>query len=298
VLGQLTSSGLYQESLNGYNHDNAILLVILVMWCLTRLVSGANLAQRLTGLALIGFPIFGIMISGRRAAFASLAVCLIFFMVILFIRQRKAFLIIATLMLLIVPPYMVAFRNASGPLGLAARAFNSDSAPVGTRDYSSDLYRLIEKTNVRLTIRESPLTGKGFGQEFTRYIQLVNLDAFTYQYFTPHVQILWIWLKLGLFGWVTFWLLICSGLFRLGQIVKYERDIQRLNLAVTAGSIITAIMVFAYLDLSLIDTRLMTLLGISIGLLDIGYRFLRQPGPVKELPALPGTIERELVTAN
>jgi hypothetical protein len=216
----------------------------------------------------------------------------------LFIRQRKAFLIIAALMLLIVPPYMVAFRNASGPLGLAARAFNSDSAPVGTRDYSSDLYRLIEKTNVRLTIRESPLTGKGFGQEFTRYYQLVNLDAFTYQYFTPHVQILWLWLKLGLFGWITFWFLICSGLFRLGQIVKYERDIQRLNLAVTTGSVITAIMVFAYLDLSLIDTRLMTLLGISIGLLDIGYRSLRQPGPVKELPALPGSMERELVRAN
>ena len=125
-----------------------------------------------------------------------------------------------------------------------------------------------------MTIREAPLTGKGFGQQFTRYNTLVDLDFFEFQYYTPHVQVLWLWLKVGLIGWVVFWLLVCGALFRLGQIVKYEQRKLYLNQATTAGMVITAIMVFAYLDISLVNTRLMTLLAISIGLLEIGYRNL------------------------
>jgi hypothetical protein len=216
------------------------------------------------------------MLSGRRAAFASLGICLIAFLMILFIKKRKIFFVTVAILVIIVPPYLILFRNASGPLGLAARAFNSSSAEVGSRDYSSDLYRIIEKNNVRLTIREAPITGKGFGQQFTRYNTLVDLEVFEYQYYTAHVQVLWLWLKVGVFGWIVFWVLICGALFRLGQLVKYERQKLYLNLAITAGNIIIAIMVFAYLDLSLVNTRLMTILGFSIGLLEIGYRNLKQ----------------------
>lgn len=271
-----TDAALVAESLSGFNHDNAILFVILVMWCLTKVAFGINKAQKMSGLIFMVLPFVGIMVSGRRAAFASLAICIIVFLAILFIRQRKTFFVLVAIMLVIVPPYMIVFKNASGPLGLAARAFNSSSASVGSRDYSSDLYRLIEKNNVRLTIREAPITGKGFGQQFTRYNPLVDLEVFQFQYFTPHVQVLWLWLKLGVIGWVVFWLLICGALFRLGQIVKYEQRKLYLNVAITAGSIITAIMVYAYLDISLVNARLMTILAVSIGLLETGYSTMQK----------------------
>ncbi|MBN9393168.1 MAG: O-antigen ligase family protein [Chloroflexi bacterium] len=271
-----TSEAFLADSLSGFNHDNAILFVILVMWCLNKVVFGSSKGQRLTGFLLVILPVVAIMLSGRRAAFASLGICLIAFLMILFIKRRKAFFITVVILLIIVPPYMILFKNASGPLGLAARAFNSSSAAVGSRDYSSDLYRVIEKNNVRLTIREAPLTGKGFGQQFTRYNSLVDLNFFEFQYYTPHVQVLWLWLKVGVFGWILFWVLICGALFRLGQLVKYERQKLYLNLAITAGNIIIAIMVFAYLDISLVNTRLMTILGVSIGLLEIGYRNLNK----------------------
>lgn len=276
------SEAILAESLSGFNHDNAILFVILVMWCLTKIVFGYSKWQRLAGFSLIILPTVAIMVSGRRAAFASLAICLVAFLMVLFIKRRKAFIITVVIMIIVVPPYMILFKNAPGPLGLAARAFNSSSAEVGSRDYSSDLYRLIEKTNVRLTIREEPFTGKGFGQQFTRYNPLVDLDFFEFQYFTPHVQVLWLWLKVGAFGWILFWVLICGALFRLGQLVKYERHKLYLNLSIATGSIIVAIMVFAYLDLSLVNTRIMTLLGLSIGILEIAYRNLRQRNAIED----------------
>jgi hypothetical protein len=269
-----TDEAILAESLSGFNHDNAILFVILVMWCLNKVVFGYSRGQRLIGFFLVILPVIAILLSGRRAAFASLAICLVASLMILFIKKRKIFFVTVAILVIIVPPYMIIFKNASGPLGLAARAFNSSSAEVGSRDYSSDLYRVIEKNNVRLTIRESPLTGKGFGQQFTRYNTLVDLDFFEYQYYTPHVQVLWLWLKVGVFGWILFWVLICGALFRLGQLVKYERQKLYLSLAITAGNIIIAIMVFAYLDISLVNTRLMTVLGVAIGLLEIGYRNL------------------------
>lgn len=276
ALQDLTSSGIYQESLSGFNHENAILFVIFIMWCLIKLIFGSSTSTKLAAGILMIAPTFGVLVSGRRAAFASLAICLIVVLAILFVRRRKAFIITAILLVLIVPAYMMAFKNVSGPLGLPARAFSSGSAAVGSRDYNSDIYRVVEKTNVQLTLKQAPLTGIGFGQAFTRYNTMQNLDFFEYQYYTPHIQILWLWLKLGLFGWVAFWFLISSSLFKLGQLTKYAKSSQRLSLAITMGCIITAIIVYAYVDISLVNSRLMTLLGLSIALLEVSYRTLPQ----------------------
>ncbi len=298
ILSGDTYAGLSQESLSGFNHDNSILFVMLVMWCLNKIVFSGSLGPRLAGMALLAPPIFGIMVSGRRAAFASLAICLMVFLLILFVRRRKIFFITAAILLVIVPPYLIVFKNASGPLGLAARAFNSSSAEVGSRDFNSNLYRLVEKINVRLTIREAPLTGKGFGQQFTRYNQLVDLEVFEFQYFTPHVQVLWLWLKLGVVGWVVFWLLVAGSLFRLGQIIKFKGQGQLFSISITVGCIITSIMVFAYLDLSLINIRLMTLMGLSIALLEIAHRNLPAPVPAKERPVITARQEPQLAAAS
>ena len=122
-----------------------------------------------------------------------------------------------------------------------------------------------------LTIKTAPLTGIGFGQAFFRYIEFLDLDGFVFQYYTPHIQILWLWLKLGVLGWGTFFLLICLTIFKFGQVVKNISMNNQMTLVVLAGCIICTIIVYAYLDLAFINTRLMTLLGLSIGLISVAY---------------------------
>lgn len=286
VVPENTNEYMYTESLSGFNHDTAILLVILVMWCITKLLFRGSGIEKFWACILIAPAVFSIMVSGRRAAFASLAVSLIICLAVMFFRQRKLFIITTILLVLFVPPYLVIFKNASGPLGLAARAFSSSTAAVGSRDYSSDLYRVVEKDNVQLTIKSSALTtltGIGFGQMFTRYNTMISLDNFTFQYFTPHIQVLWLWLKLGVVGWMLFWLIMCSALFKLGQLIKYSHFGPRLSLSIIAGCIISAILIYAYVDVSLTDQRLTTLLAVSIGLLEIAYRTLRQPTQTAQL---------------
>lgn len=284
VLVDAPGQTFYKESLNGLNHDSAILIVVLLMWCFSKLVFNGSRIEKIVATVMISPAIFCIFISGRRAAFAVLAGCIIMLLAMLCVRRRNAFIVTAIILAVIIPPYVIAFSKASGPLGTAARAFSSSSATPGSRDYNSDLYRLVEKSNVQMTIKEAPFTGIGFGQTFTQYIFFVNLDGFGFQYFTPHVQILWLWLKLGMFGWATIWFLICTSLFKLGQVVKYDKYGVQMSMCIVAGSIIGGIMIYAYLDLSFVNTRLMTILGAAIGMLEVGYLATmksRQPAPPK-----------------
>ena len=269
--------GFYADSLNGLNHDTAILQVLLFMWCLSKIFLGGTMAEKVTGL-LLAVPTLGwIFISNRRAAFAVLAACMVVLLLVMLVRNRKAFLIFAAVLVLVVPVYVVAFSNASGPLGVAARAFSSITSDQGIRDYNSDLYRQIERTNVILTINQQPLTGIGFGQTFQVFLPMITLDGFVFQFYTPHVQVLWVWLKLGMLGWMLYWLIMCSAMFRLGQVVKYGQAGLRLNVCVLAGFIITGLMVFSYIDISLTNPRLLTLVGLGVGILELGYRTVRRP---------------------
>ena len=269
--------GFYADSLNGLNHDTAILQVLLFMWCLAKIFLGGTLAEKITGLALAVPALGWIFISNRRAAFAVLAVCMVVLLMVMLVRNRKAFLIFAFAIVLVVPVYIVAFSNASGPLGVAARAFSSITADQGIRDYNSDLYRQVERNNVILTINQQPITGIGFGQTFQVYFKMIELDGFVFQYYTPHVQVLWVWLKLGMLGWILYWLIMCSAMFRLGQVVKYGQAGLRLNVCVLAGFIVAGLMVFSYVDISLTNPRLLTLVGLAVGVLELGYRTVRRP---------------------
>jgi hypothetical protein len=281
------SDSTYSDSLNGLNHDTAILQVILLMWCLSKLCYGGTFGEKITSLSLIVPSLFWIFISNRRAAFAVLAGCFAALMLTMMIRHRKAFIIVSLVLVIVVPVYSAAFSKASGPLGTAARAFSAATADTQSeRDYNSDLYRQIERTNVIMTIQKQPLTGIGFGQPFETYLPMIILDGFTFQFYTPHVQVLWVWLKLGMLGWMLFWFIIVNALFKLGQVVKYGQAGVNLNLALTAGFIIISLMIFSYLDISMTNTRFLTVLGLSIGLIEVSYRRVRQQQAAKPEPQI------------
>ena len=77
------------------------------------------------------------------------------------------------------------------------------------RDYLSNLYRDIETQNLQFTISTSPIMGIGFGRPFIEVRPLVDLTAtWPLQLYMPHNNMLWIWMRTGIVGFMNFWAVI------------------------------------------------------------------------------------------
>ncbi|NWJ45884.1 MAG: O-antigen ligase family protein [Chloroflexi bacterium] len=262
------------DSLNGSNHDTALFFAMLTMYLLSQISFGTWKWHKFFNFLLLFPSIFSMMISGRRAAFVSLVVAYGVYLVILFIRKRKAFWITLVITVLIGAPYMAVFwTNQSSPLGMPARAIRSQlSGQASARDASSDLYRLVEKYDVHYTIMQNRIFGVGFGQPFYTPVELISLDGFIFQLYTPHVNILWIWLKVGIVGFALFWLLQCIGFFQLAQIIKYSRAGPELGFTLFAGLSLVVILVFAFVDVALSGYRLTSLMGVFLAIINLHYQ--------------------------
>ncbi len=79
---------------------------------------------------------------------------------------------------------------------------------LSLEDQSSDLYRQIEAYDIWYTIRSNELFGVGFGQQFLRPWQLPDISFFVFWEYMPHNSILWIWMKMGIGGFMAMLYLI------------------------------------------------------------------------------------------
>ncbi len=265
------------DSLNGFNHDTALFFDILFLYFFCQISFGAWSRHRLWAGLLLVPAFFSVLISGRRAAFAALIIGFGIYLFVLYIRKRKLFFVVLICTTIIAIPYTAVFWNSNdGIWSMPIRAIRSQDAAPGSRDYYSDLYRQVEKFDVHQTILWNKLTGIGFGQRFFTPIPVLDLgEGFTLQVYTPHANILWVWLKVGMGGFAVFWLIQCMSLFKLAQLAKYGRDGPELGLVVLAGSGIAVFLVFAYVDIALSGSRVTIVLAIFAALIDIYYRKLQ-----------------------
>lgn len=169
--------------------------------------------------ALIPIAFYVIIINHRRAAFLcifiSIASCLPLIWVSLRTKQQRTrfiYALVAVAVLGVV--YLGAFWNSSNGLAAPAQAVRSIVQP-DERDYLSNLYRDQENTNLRYTISFSPYTGIGFGKPMQLITPMVDLEAsigWALQLYMPHNNMLWLWMRMGIIGFVTFWVLAGAGI--------------------------------------------------------------------------------------
>jgi hypothetical protein len=160
--------------------------------------------------------------------------------------------VVVPVTLLLTVGYTAVFWNATEGVGFGARAMKSviGSDEASDRDKSSDLYRDVENYNLVYTVRAEPLTGVGFGKPFYRPIQLADISFFVFYEYIPHNQFLWIWLKMGYFGFVALFFVIAATV-RAGT-----RAAMRLppgnSLAIAVGALcyVAMFFVFASADIS------------------------------------------------
>ena len=73
---------------------------------------------------------------------------------------------------------------------------------------------------MRATIQANPLLGVGFGREFLFVVPLPDLSWWPFWHYEPHHNILWVWLKTGMVGFIAFWVLMGGAVARAAHLVR------------------------------------------------------------------------------
>lgn len=212
-------------------------------------------------------PIAQLLVDGeRRAGIVALLIGGVVLAIVLSVRDHKRFLRTIPVYAVVIAVYSLAFWGSSSQFGFPAQAVKSVIQPdaASESDSLSDLYRDLENLNMNATIRQNPVLGVGFGQPFIKPYPLPDIGAFfEFADYIPHNNILWIWAKTGLAGFISF-MYLCGLAISTGL-----RSATRLRSSVDAAvitvfvSFVPMALVVAYVDIS-IDPTTMTLLGLSL----------------------------------
>jgi len=251
----------------GVNHEDAVFLGYYAVICLLRMVSpGSRKRPFLLLMALLSVVLMLEM--QRRAASVCLVMALVVLAIVLFYRRRHLFLRLAPIAALLIVLYCGAFWNSNSTWAQPIRAIRTSSASssVNARDNSSDLYRVAEKANVRDTIKAGPLTGVGFGRKYLETHPVMHFADFQFQFYTPHAEVLWIWLKIGAVGFAAFWVLVCLALMRAGSLIS-RLGTAPLGFSCLVGILYVAMLLtFSYVDIGLANIRCEMMLGTALGI--------------------------------
>ncbi len=225
------------------------------MWVLLPFVEIANLAlnrRAATAAMLIVVPIL------LAAAYQALP------------ERRRGILTFAVCLTVGFSIYYPLFKNTSGTLGQPARAIQSNFAP-DARDASSNAARDAENANLMATIKTFPVQGYGYGRPYFHVVQMADISTiYALEDYIPHNQILWVWERVGSFGFLAFWMMIAAILIFAGQTLRAP-DADSLTRAVAIFALLTTVLlvVFGLLDLQLSNFRDVLFAGIWAGVLAV-----------------------------
>lgn len=185
-----------------FSHEGSVILGIgLVVGALTLLQHSRSIPGALVLALYCGVVVAAILVTGRRAGTLVVIVGCLSTGILLLPRRPVMVVALAVPLALGTAAYLATFWNVEyGSLAQPARAIRSEFDP-SVRDQSSDQYREVERSNVIETLRLHRLFGVGFGLPFYSFAPLPDLTSFwPLQRYTPHQNILWLWLKVGILG--------------------------------------------------------------------------------------------------
>ncbi|MCJ7702811.1 MAG: O-antigen ligase family protein, partial [Anaerolineales bacterium] len=257
-------------------HMNLVFVLALAVW-----MYKTSAIKKIALLVMVPIITIPYLATQRRAAFIVLALAIFLVTVVLYKENRRAFLIITPPLAIAGLLYILAFWNSTSTIGLPAQAIKSIlfEEQANTSDYLSNLYRQVENVNLHFTLRQEPITGVGFGRPFYILIPMADISFFTWWQYLPHNSILWIWLKMGIGGFIT-------TLFFIGwAVITGTRALRRLPknelsaIALVATLYILMHFTYAYVDISW-DFQSMILVGTMMGILNSIEHVVAQPVPI------------------
>lgn len=239
-----------------YAHEDAVYLAFGVLLGTVLFLKAEAMPVRMFAVVHVLVNLSALVASGRRAGTLALCVGVIGFGWLLFKHRPVLVVAVAVPLLMCSSVYLAAYWNKEyGALAQPARAIKSQIDP-SDRDQSSDQYRETEAYNVEQTIRFNRPLGIGFGQPFGQFQPLPDLRSFwPLQHYTPHQNILWLWLKMGVLG-VSAFLALWAMAFRrcIVHANSYGKEtVPFASILVACGLLM--FLAYAKIDLALIATR-------------------------------------------
>jgi hypothetical protein len=269
---EVRASNLRVDAITG--HEDVVFFSAFVVLLAGLLLFGARLdggVRRQMRVMLVVMPplVFTLLVTNRRIGFLVLAAGLGLVALLLLRTRRDLFLRLVPVVVLALGVYTAVFWNGTGALSQPIRAVRSLVAPATERDRSSNAWRELENYNINYNIRSVPVTGLGFGRPYYFAVAQPPLDAtgFTYWRYIAHNAIYWVWMKMGLVGFIFFWNLIGSAVV-LGLVTfRQLRDSYLRVLALVVAGVVIMQVIFSFGDLGLTYSRSMVFLGCMLGLL-------------------------------
>ena len=254
------------------SHEEAFFFDVFLVLLLSFTVCGTFPKLRGVMLALLPFVVLGSLACNRRAGTAAFVVIV----PVLALAAYQAFplrrRLIVTLSLVgavALSGYYAAFKNSSSILAQPARAISSQFTP-DARDASSNAYRDAENADLMATIHSAPL-GYGYGKRMIHAVPIADISS-QYEWWDimTHNQVLWVWMRVGTFGFLAFWMMVGAILMFAGQIIRSARaDAETKSLAMAGMLIVGALMIFGLLDLQFSNFRDMLFAGLWAGIIGV-----------------------------
>jgi hypothetical protein len=287
VEGAYRKLGLINTGLLGvvpeqyFEHDDVIFLATFLIFALSMFVFRVQGRMRLIGALFAPALFYTLLASNRRSGIVVLLIGVLVVALTLLVINRKAFFVTVLPGLAALALFLAVTWNATGMAGQASRAIRSLYEP-DARDAASNVYRLIETYDISATIHEDPIAGVGFGREFRMVIPLPDLSWWPFWRYETHNNVLWIWMKVGVYGYIAFWTLIGTAMSYAAFCAKRLQDPRLRSAALFSLVALVGVIVYGWVDLAFVSGRTTVLLGTVLGLIAILPRLDR---PLAARPA-------------
>ena len=226
------------------SHEEAMLaslflFMVLGLWLF-------ELPGRLRTVSTVVTPlvVFAMLVNERRTAWLILGLGVIVLMVVAYSAlptRRRMISRVGVITLLVSLVYFPVFWNNQGVFGQPANALRSEFGTPSPRDALSNAYRVMENANLELNMRNAGPLGMGFGRQIDYAIYMPGLvsgvdPAILY---VPHNGVLYILMRLGFIGGVTFWVLLGAAIVQGCRLARHI-DLQFAMIGAMAAAAVVA----------------------------------------------------------
>ncbi|HXJ81588.1 MAG TPA: O-antigen ligase family protein [Candidatus Methylomirabilis sp.] len=222
-------------------------------------------------LLLLPFLAVAMIANQRRVAYLALLAGTVVAWTLAFLLsppRRRQLLTILSIGLPLIVFYVLAFFPDTTFLARPAHGIVSVFYPDPAEDFTakSNLYRAMENDGLLTTIRQDPWLGRGFGRPFLPPVALPDLSQWNaYYLYIPHNGIYWVWMRLGLIGFLALWLLLGSLIVRGALIAERLHDQAQRTVAIFVVAVTIMEILVAYADYQLYVLRNVLYLGVLAG---------------------------------
>lgn len=252
------------------NHEDPVFMLLVFGLLIGLVLFKGYPAQKWTIFLVLPVLAAGFYVGQRRAAYAAISTTILVFAVVLSGKDWKRFMRPFIPLAIVGLLYCAAFWNSAHPIGSFAQiiksGFITNPSRMSREDYYSNLYRDIEKYNLAMTARRTPVTGIGFGQKYDQPIPMLHLGLDLLAYLA-HNAILWLIVKMGAVGYFCFFFFVTSIVFYGSTVFPKLHDPYLKAVCLVSIACVLNQVVVSYFDLQLTYYRNMILMGSLAGML-------------------------------